>query len=217
MLQKSNAGITEVGKQRESQDKAVSNGQYSVSATTNTSRQGGTITQTLLLSSSLFDHVKKLPTLILTLRDKLSDKLSKMSQQEQDQYLEQHLNDLHAMLHRNINDFQEIVLSARPSMDQVNTPGYDQQREMYNQVLQISTAMIKRMRETIKKTMDDYKLFIEEVWNAICAGQSSSPMLSKFQAKLEQMMKESWEPIFADVEKLKAEIAHCKNAQGHST
>ncbi|CAF3845827.1 unnamed protein product [Rotaria sp. Silwood1] len=118
------------------------------------------------------------------------------------------------MLHKNIDDFQAIILSARPSPDQAGEPSYNEQKAMYSEMLKVGTAMMSRMRESINQAMTDYRHFIDDVWEAICAGKDPTPLLKTFQEKLEKMTKESWDPVFAMADEMKAEITNVKGIRG---
>lgn len=133
-----------------------------------------------------------------------------MTQKEQDEFLDKHIAEFHGLLHRNIDEFKALVIKARPSSEQADQLDYDRQTEMYCELLKVCTALMSRMRETINQSMSAYRLFIDQVWQAICAGHDPSPFLKTFQGELEKMAKESWDPIFDKVNQMRAEITKIK-------
>lgn len=140
--------------------------------------------------------------MILTLRDKHAQKLKDLSEKEQEAYISQHVNAFRDMLIRNIDQFQAVVKSARPTPAAVNQPDYEEQRQMYCELLRAATGLVGNMQITINEVLTRYRIFIEDIWEAICAGKDPTSITEKFQRETETYMKETWDPVFAKADKM---------------
>ena len=155
-----------------------------------------------------------MPTLILKLNEKHHNKLKGKSETEQEEYLIQHINSFRDMLYRNIDEFQALVLSARPSPTTVNESDYEQQNVAYCELLKIAAGFIEHMQETLKAVLTQYRIFIENLWEAICAGADPTPITMRFQRQTEAFMKQSWDPIFIQADKMMNEIEKSRKTKG---
>ncbi len=150
----------------------------------------------------------------MKLQEKHKEQLRGKSEKQQEEYINQHIESFREMLHRNIDEFQELVLSARPSPDAANDPDYEQQKEAYCELLKAATGLMSHMQATLNKVLTDYRLFIEELWDAICAGKDPSPISARFQQQTDTYMKQSWDPVFARADKMMEEIERSKKSHG---
>ncbi|CAF3097276.1 unnamed protein product, partial [Rotaria sp. Silwood2] len=58
------------------------------------------------------------------------------------------------------------------------------------------------MRKTIGDVLDQYKEFLEDIWNAICADEDPSSLVTEFQNYIETLIKDTWDPIFVEINKI---------------
>ncbi|CAF1139322.1 unnamed protein product [Rotaria sp. Silwood1] len=119
-----------------------------------------------------------------------------------EQYFERNINELRAMLLKNIDDFREFVLSSKVPASAINDPNYAEQEEAYIELLRLSTALINEMHKTIGKILDQYHIFLEDIWNAICADEDPSLIVSEFQNRIERLIKDKWDPIFVEINRI---------------
>jgi hypothetical protein len=171
-----------------------------------TTQNGGTSehgSQTQTLTMEIRQH---LPTLIITLRDTHAEQIKGLSEKEQEAYVTRHVNAFRDMLIRNIDEFQAIVKSARPSAAAVNEPDYAERRQMYCELLRVATGLVANMQTTINEVLTRYRLFIEDLWDTICEGKDPLPITTAFQQETEAYMKQTWDPVFAKADKMMADI-----------
>ncbi|CAF3477698.1 unnamed protein product, partial [Rotaria sp. Silwood2] len=158
--------------------------------------------QTLTLVNQI-QH--RLPTLILKLSHVHKEQEKNTSHSNApEQYFERNINELREMLLKNIDDFRALVLSAKPSVSSINDPDYVQQEEAYDELLRLSTVLIIKIHETIRIVLDQYKKFLDDIWNAICADEDPSSIVSQFQNRIEILIKNTWDPIFVEINKITA-------------
>lgn len=110
------------------------------------------------------------------------------------------------MLIRNIDEFRAIVMSARPPASTVNDPDYVEQRAMYCELLRVANSLMTNMQITINDVLTQYRLYIDELWDTICAGKDPSSITQAFQQKIEAHMKKNWDPVFVKADKMIADI-----------
>ncbi|CAF0973605.1 unnamed protein product [Adineta steineri] len=173
-----------------------------------TAQSGGTSehgsqTQTLTLTEQVR---QQLPTLILTLRNKHAEKLKGLSEKEQEAYIMQHINAFRDTLLRNIDQFQAVVKSARPSAASADQADYEEQKQMYGELLRVAIGLTGNMQKTLNEVLTRYRLLIEDLWEAICADKNPAPISGKFQQEIEAYMKETWDPVFAKADKMMDDI-----------
>jgi predicted regulator of Ras-like GTPase activity (Roadblock/LC7/MglB family) len=94
----------------------------------------------------------------------------------------------------------------------VNDPNYEEQREVYCELLKAATGLMSNMQKTLNTVLTQYRLFIEELWEAICAGKDPSPIATRFQQQTEEYIKRSWDPVFTEADKMMQEIEKSKNS-----
>ena len=116
------------------------------------------------------------------------------------------MNALRDVLIRNIDEFQAIVKSARPTATDVNTAEYEEQRKMYGELLRVAIGLVEAMKKSTNEVLMQYRLFIEDLWEAICADKDPAPITAAFQHKIEAFMKEKWDPIFSRADKMMNDI-----------
>jgi hypothetical protein len=119
-----------------------------------------------------------------------------------EQYLERSINELREMLLKNLDDFRTLVLSAKPSTSSIDDPNYAQEEEMYCELLRLATALTTKMQETIGRALDQYRKYLDDIWNAICADEDPSLIVSEFQDRLEILIKNIWDPIFVEINEI---------------
>ena len=117
---------------------------------------------------------QQLPTLIITLRQKHEENLRGLSEKEQEAYILENVNAFRNTLIGNIDQFQTIVKSARPPAEAAGQPDYEQQKAMYCELLRVATGLVGNMKTTINEVLTRYRLFIEDLWEVICAGKDLS-------------------------------------------
>lgn len=110
------------------------------------------------------------------------------------------------MLFRNIDEFHALVRGARPTPDAMNDPGYQEQKRNYCELLKAATLLMTHMQKTLNEVLTKYRLFIETLWEAICADKDPNPISERFQEETAAYMKHSWDPIFAEANKMIANI-----------
>ncbi|CAF1448373.1 unnamed protein product [Rotaria sp. Silwood1] len=114
------------------------------------------------------------------------------------------------MLFRSIDEFEEIVFSARPSPNTVNDPYYERQKEAYRELLRTALALISQMTETLNQVFAEYRIFIQDLWEAISNGRDSAPIVDHFQQRVQDYLKQSWDPIFARANQMVQDIEQLK-------
>lgn len=152
----------------------------------------------------LVDQIqRRLPALIFKLRhihDSDQDILPENNASEQ--LFQQNTNQLRDMLFKYLDDFRALVLSAKPSGSSIDDPIYAEQEETYRELLFLATVLMENMRETIKKVLDQYRKFLDDVWNAICADEDPSSIASEFQNRTELLIENTWNPIFIQINRI---------------
>jgi hypothetical protein len=73
---------------------------------------------------------------------------------------------------------------------------------------------MSNMQITLNTILAEYRLFIEELWEAICAGKDTRPIVTRFQQQTEAYIKQSWDPVFTEADKMMQEIEKSKNFYG---
>jgi hypothetical protein len=157
---------------------------------------------------------QRMPTLILKLHDRQKEQLKGKSEKEQEEYLKCQIESFREMLYNNIDEFKAMVLSARPSSDAVNDPNYGQHMEVYCELLNAATGLMSNMQETLNTILTQYRLFIEELWEAICADKDPRPIATRFQQQTEAYIKRSWDPVFTEADKMMQQIENSKDFHG---
>ena len=158
---------------------------------------------------------KTVPTLILQLKEKHEHQFKSKSEKQQEDYLNQHIQSFRDMLFRNIDEFQAIILSTRPSSASVNDPNYEEQRIAYGELLKAAMALMGKMQETLNTVLTDYRIFIEDLWEAISNGKDPNPISERFQQQIDAYMKQSWDPIFAKAEEMMQDIEKSRQTHTH--
>ena len=152
-----------------------------------------------------------MPTLILKLKEKYEEQLEGKSEKEQEEFLKSNIESFRQMLFRNIDEFQTLVLSARPPANAVSDANYEQQREIYCELLKAATGLMSNMQETLNTVLTQYRLFIDNLWEVICSGRDPNPIAIRFQQQTDAYMKQSWDPVFAQADIMMQEIDKSKH------
>lgn len=136
-----------------------------------------------------------------------------MSEKDQEQHIVQQINELRDILIHNIDEFRDIVLSARPQASEANNPNYVEQRNMYCDLLRTATGLMANMETTINDLLTEFQFYIDDLWNAICADKDPSSIVREFQLKVATYMRTHWDPIFARADEI---IANIEAARQHT-
>ncbi|CAF4639099.1 unnamed protein product, partial [Rotaria sp. Silwood2] len=154
---------------------------------------------------------EKLPTLILKLKKRVSsdgspiinwfrDKISKfkVSDDEIEQYVIDNLESFKRELLENIDNFQQLILSARPDfpIESQNQESYQSRMENYRELLKLATEIAKQMEKSLNDILKQYEQYIEDVWKAICQKQDLKSIQTQFDQSINQNMNQYWKPIF---------------------
>lgn len=164
----------------------------------------------------------KLPTLVLKLQQRASlnrhngrssghhksNKLADLSDRELDEYLASNLQDFKRELMNNIDNFQQIIFSAKPNpAKQRDDPeGYKIHLEQYQEFLQLANAIMKRMQDSFNDILVRFREYIDELWDMICQGQDVRHVHVRFEEQMQRNMARYWKPIFDQADQLIAEI-----------
>jgi hypothetical protein len=73
---------------------------------------------------------------------------------------------------------------------------------------------MSNMQETLNTILIEYRLFIEELWEAICADKDPRPIATRFEQQTEAYIKQSWDPVFNEADKMIKEIENSKDFHG---
>ncbi|CAF4549815.1 unnamed protein product, partial [Rotaria sp. Silwood2] len=155
---------------------------------------------------------KKLPTLVLKLKNTIEDQLKGKSIKEQEDDVLQNIDSFCDMILENMKEFKELVLSARPSLDTASEPNYEERKAAYRKLLKLGKALMVKMEITINTVFDKYKECLDNVWKEIRAGNDSTSILDKFHHETEAYLKQSWDPLFTEVKKMEEDINDLKNS-----
>ncbi|CAF1461915.1 unnamed protein product [Adineta steineri] len=162
-------------------------------------------------------NTKNLPTLILKLQERASsggnnlmnrirgkNSKSEMSDEELEQYIADNLENFKHELLENTQNFQQMILSARPNpeMKKQNPEDYQIQSENYRELLKLGTAIAKRMRESLNDILTQYQQYIEKIWIAICQKQDIEAIRRQFNEAMDQNMDKYWKPVFDSADHL---------------
>ncbi|CAF3510182.1 unnamed protein product [Rotaria sp. Silwood2] len=154
---------------------------------------------------------KKLPTLILKLQKRVSsdgkpiinwirDKISKFKVSDDviEQYVIDNLESLKRELLENIDNFQQLILSARPDspIESQDPKSYQSRMENYRELLKLATEIAKQMEKSLNDILKQYEQYIEDVWKAICQKQDLKSIQTQFDQSINQNMNQYWKPIF---------------------
>jgi len=162
---------------------------------------------------TLIQQIKQhLPTLILTLKNKYEDQLKEKSIEEQEAFLLQNVDSVRDMIVKNIEEFKELVLSARPSSDITNERSYEERKVAYRELLKLGTALMSNMKDIVNKISDEYKKFLDEILQVIRADDDPTRILNDFNHNIEVYFKQTWDPLLTTAEKLQEEINELINS-----
>lgn len=157
-------------------------------------------------------HVNgKLPTLVLQLRS------SPASVNDQPQshisVFEMKLNEFRQQLFANIDYFQQIVFNARPKqLSDMNPAEYRRRMEVYQDLLVMSTAIVDRIKNSFLDIMQDYRIYLDNVWSAIENGQNVDKLQRKFERHIQRKISRTWNPVFKEVDRLIREFELSENS-----
>ena len=156
----------------------------------------------------MIDQVqRRLPTLVLKLRrvhETSQDDLSGNNAHEQ--YFQQNINELREILLKNLDDFHKLVSSAKPSKSSIHDPHYAEKEEAYRELVILATVLMEKMKETIKKLLGQYRKYLDDVWDAICAGEDPALIANEFQNGMNILIKNTWDPIFSELNKVISQL-----------
>ncbi|CAF5030876.1 unnamed protein product [Rotaria sp. Silwood1] len=147
---------------------------------------------------------KRIPTLIL----KLQKEAPSSGNDELEQHINADLENFKRELLRNMEEFQQIVLSARPNpaMQDRDPTGYRNHADNYKQLLKLATGITKRMEESLNDILTQYEQYIENIWTAICQKQDVRVVQRQFDQAIKENMNRYWKPIFDSADHLIADI-----------
>jgi hypothetical protein len=137
--------------------------------------------------------VDNLRPLILRLKNKPGKDVDAMNVSEKNEYFEQKIKELREMLDENIDKYQQLILSARPSPDD---PNFERKKEAYNELLKMATTTMDKLQGRIGDVLTDYDRFIDELWNAISNDQDPTAIQREFEEKINKFMVRSVHPAF---------------------
>ncbi|CAF1287981.1 unnamed protein product [Adineta steineri] len=174
---------------------------------------GGTATRTITLMQQ--EIHRALPTLVLKLntqnqhvKDRHQQKMKNMTEQEQEQYFHDALKDFERMLARNVDEFRQTVMSARPDP---KDPEYREKKVAYIEYVKGATLMVEHMRKTITDLLTRYRLFLDDVWEAITNGNDPTPVTRQFQENVDNYIEQRWDPIFHKIDQLEQQVEGTKS------
>jgi hypothetical protein len=116
------------------------------------------------------------------------------------------------MIVKNIEEFKELVLSARPSSDTTNERNYEERKATYRELLKLGTALMSTMQDILNKIFDEYKKFLDEVWQVIRADDDPTRIFNDFNRNIEAYLKQCWDALLTTAEKLKEDINELMNS-----
>lgn len=178
-----------------------------------------------------------MPTLLLALQKKASsvqnlrksqnyqkhDKLSNLSDDELDEYVASNLQDLKRELMSNVDDFYQLVLSAKPdpATERADPEGHQIHREQYQELLKLANELVQRMQQSFNDILKYYREYIDQLWAAIHQDQDVRHVQKQFEQHMQQNMARYWKPVFDDADQLVAEIdlnfnKHASSSKPHS-
>jgi hypothetical protein len=153
---------------------------------------------------------RALPTMILKLKTQnqqgngpRQQEMKDMTEQEQEQIFRDALDDFEGMLARSIDEFRRTVMSARPDP---KDPDYREKKEAYVEYVKGATLMMEHMRKTITDLLTRYRLFLEDVWEAISNEKDLTPITRQFDEHVDHYIQQRWDPIFAKVDQLEEKV-----------
>ena len=165
---------------------------------------------------------KKLPTLVLKLQQRASfqqkngkihghqthQKLSDLSDRELDEYLASNLQDFKRELMSNIDNFHQMVLSAKPNpaKQKEDPEGYKIHLEQYRAFLELANEIVKRMQDSFNDILMRFREHIDQLWIAICEGQDVQHIQHQFGQFMQQNMDRYWKPVFDSADQLIAKF-----------
>lgn len=162
---------------------------------------------------TLIQQIKQhLPTLILTLKNKYEDQLKEKSIEEQEAFLLQNVDSFRDMIVKNIEKFKELVLSARPSSDTTTERNHEERKAAYRELLKLGTVLMSNMHDILNKLFGEYKKFLDEVWQVICADDDPTRILNDFNRNIQVYLKQCWDPLLSTAEKLEEDINELINS-----
>ncbi len=125
-----------------------------------------------------------------------------------DEYLTSNLQDFKSELMNSIDNFHQMVLSAKPNpVKQRKDPeGYQIHMENYQHFLKLANELVKRMQESFNDIFTRYREHIDELWEAICQGQDIRHVQRQFEQYMQQNMAHYWRPVFDRADQLIADI-----------
>lgn len=151
-----------------------------------------------------------LPTVILKLNnshqhggDRHRHNTKNLTEKEQDQQFRDALNDFEHMLARNIDEFRQTVMSARPDP---KDPEYREKKEAYVEYVKGATLLIEHMHVTITDLLTRYRLFLEDLWETITNGADPTPITRRFQENVDNYIQQRWDPIFDRFDQLEKQM-----------
>ncbi len=170
---------------------------------------------------------KNLPTLILKLKQRASSgarnwwnllyfqnpKLFELSDNELEQYVEANIESFKRELLKNVEDFQQLVLSAKPNpvIQEGHQEVYQLHAENYRALLEMATGIAQRMQDSFNEIFTQYRKHIENLWKAICDGQDVRSLQRQFDQAMQQNMNHYWKPVFDQVDGLIQDINKMTN------
>ncbi|UJR29784.1 hypothetical protein I4U23_017331 [Adineta vaga] len=192
-----------------------------------TTNHQGYATKTLTIIEE--QNQKKIPTLILKLQKETPSSGSRIknffqrrrvkstgfSENELEEHIHANLENFNRELSRNIEDFQQIVLSARPNpaMQDRDPEGYRIHADNYKQFLNLATEIIKRMEESLNDILTQYEQYIESIWIAICQKQDIRVVQRQFDQAIKDNMNRHWNPVFNRADRLIEDINSTTNSK----
>jgi hypothetical protein len=109
---------------------------------------------------------------------------------------------------KNIDEFQNLVLSTKPNPveENQNPQLYQVRAENYKQFSRLASEIIKRMQQSFNDIFQKYQEYIDNLWIAICQGEDVRSVQRHFEDQMHQNMNQCWRPVFEQADKLVNDI-----------
>jgi len=127
---------------------------------------------------------------------------------ELEQYVNVTLENFKTELLRNMEAFQQMVLSARPNpaMQNRDPEAYRIHADNYKGLLKSATDITKRMEDSFNDILSQYEQYIENIWTAICQKQNVRDVQRQFDQAIQENMNRYWKPVFDSADHLIQDI-----------
>ncbi|CAF1039602.1 unnamed protein product [Didymodactylos carnosus] len=107
------------------------------------------------------------------------------------------------MMKKHINEFRTLITCERPNP---KDPDYAAKSALYLELVKGGTLMMEHLRKTITDLLTRYRLFLEELWEAISADKDPTPVTRKFEQHVDNYMQQRWDPLFDKFDRLSMSV-----------